>query len=90
VVYFQAGGGTRLNLYERPHSTAEHSAATCLVENFAEVMPDLRSRGVSFEEYDMPNLKMENGVYSDQSGFKALCFKDPDGNIVGLEQLPNG
>jgi catechol 2,3-dioxygenase-like lactoylglutathione lyase family enzyme len=88
-VYFQAGGGTMLNLYERPHSTAEHSVATFLVENLADVMSDLRSRGISFEEYDMRDLKTENGVYSDQSGFKASWFKDPDGNILGLEQLPS-
>lgn len=89
-VYFQAGGGTMLNLYERPHSTAEHSVATFLVENLEEVMSDLRSRGVSFEEYDLPDLKTENGVYNDQSGFKASWFKDLDGNILGLELLPSG
>ncbi len=89
-VYYQAGGGTMLNLYERQHTTAEHSVATFLVENLEDVMSDLRSRGVSFEEYDLPDLKTENGVYSDQTGFKVSWFKDPDGNILGIEQLPNG
>ncbi|MBC7919495.1 MAG: VOC family protein [Ferruginibacter sp.] len=88
-VYYQAGGGTMLNLYERQHSTAEYSVATFLVENLDEVMSDLRSRSVSFEEYDMPDLKTENGVYSDQTGFKVSWFKDPDGNIIGIEQLPS-
>jgi catechol 2,3-dioxygenase-like lactoylglutathione lyase family enzyme len=87
-VYFQAGEGTMLNLYERQHATAEHAVATFLVENIEEVMSDLRSRGISFEEYDMPDLKTENGVYSDQSGFKASWFKDLDGNILAIEQLP--
>jgi catechol 2,3-dioxygenase-like lactoylglutathione lyase family enzyme len=88
-VYYQAGGGTMLNLYERQHTTAENSVATFLVENLDEVMSDLRSRGISFEEYDLPDLKTENGVYSDQTGFKVSWFKDLDGNILGIEQLPS-
>ncbi len=52
-------------------------------------MSALRDRGVSFEEYDLLDLKTENGVFSDGSGFKAAWLKDPDGNILGLEQLPD-
>jgi catechol 2,3-dioxygenase-like lactoylglutathione lyase family enzyme len=87
-VYYKAGGGTMLNLYERPQSAAEHTVATFLVENLDKVMSDLRKRGVSFEDYDEPDLKTENGVYSDDTGFKVAWFKDPDGNTLGLEQLP--
>jgi hypothetical protein len=51
-------------------------------------MAELRDRGVSFEESDLPGLKTENGIYSDeQSGFKGSWVKDPDGNIVGLTQI---
>ena len=88
-VYYRAGGGTVLNLYERQHTTAENSVATFLVENLDEVMSDLRNRGISFEEYDLPDLRTKNGVYSDQTGFKVSWFKDPDGNILGIEQLPS-
>ncbi len=88
-VYYQAGGGTMLNLYERSQMAAEHSAATFLVENLEEVMSKLRSRGIIFEEYEMPDLKTENGIYSDETGFQVAWFKDPDGNILSLEQLPN-
>ena len=77
-----------LNLYERQHSTPESSVATFLVENLNDVMSDLRNRDTSFEEYDLPDLKTEGGVYSDETGFKVGWFKDPDGNIIGIEQLP--
>jgi catechol 2,3-dioxygenase-like lactoylglutathione lyase family enzyme len=87
-VYFVAGSGTMLNLYERQHSTPESSVATFLVENLDDVMSDLRKRGISFEEYDLPDLKTKGGVYSDETGFKVAWFKDPDGNIIGIEQLP--
>lgn len=86
-VYYQAGGGTMLNLYERPHATADHAVATFIVENLEAVMADLRRRGVSFEEYDLPDLKTEHGVFSDESGFKAAWLKDPDGDTVAIEQL---
>jgi catechol 2,3-dioxygenase-like lactoylglutathione lyase family enzyme len=88
-VYFLAGAGTMLNLYEREHSTPESSVATFLVENLDEVMSNLRNRGIAFEEYDMPDLKTKGGVYSDETGFKVAWFKDPDGNIIGIEQLPS-
>jgi catechol 2,3-dioxygenase-like lactoylglutathione lyase family enzyme len=88
-VYFLAGSGTMLNLYEREHSTPESSVATFLVENLDDVMSDLRNRGISFEEYDISDLKTKGGVYSDETGFKVAWFKDPDGNIIGIEQLPS-
>ena len=50
---------------------------------------DLRNRGISFEEYDIPDLKTNGGVYSDETDFKVTWFKDPDGNIIGIEQLPS-
>jgi hypothetical protein len=60
-----------------------------LVEDLEEEMSELRNRGVSFEEYDLPNLKTQNGVYSDSSGFRGSWVKDPDGNILGLTQALN-
>lgn len=35
----------------------------------------------------MPGLKTENGVFSGEDGFKAAWVKDPEGNILSLEQL---
>lgn len=87
-VYFKASGGTMLNLYVREHSAVEYTVATFLVDDIERAMSQLRSRGVVFEEYDEPDLKTEHGVFSDDTGFKASWFKDPDANILGLEQLP--
>jgi hypothetical protein len=52
-------------------------------------MSELRRRGVSFEEYDLPHLKTDNGVYTDERrGVKGSWARDPDGNILALTQLP--
>lgn len=59
-----------LNLFERPHTTSDQTVATFLVENIENLMSDLRSRGVAFEEYDKPDLKTKHGLFSDGKGFK--------------------
>lgn len=51
-VLFVAGGGTKLFLYQRGPSTADHTLASFNVSDIEAVMADLKSRGVTFEEYD--------------------------------------
>jgi catechol 2,3-dioxygenase-like lactoylglutathione lyase family enzyme len=90
-VFFTGGGGTLLRLYERPplRTPVEHTVAAFLVHDLDEEMSQLRQRGVSFEEYDLPHLKTTNGVYADQRrGVRGAWLKDPDGNIIALTELP--
>lgn len=84
-VLFVAGAGTKLFLYQRGPSTADHTLASFNVTNIETTMADLRSKGVTFEEYDMGEIKTVNGVAS-MGTTKAAWFKDPDGNILGLDQ----
>ena len=87
-VFYTAGAGTMFRVYERPPSTAGHTVAVFLVEDLEQEMSELRNRGVSFEEYDLPGLKTVSGIYSDeQSGFRGSWLKDPDGNILGFTQI---
>ena len=44
---------------------------------------DLKARGIAFEKYDMPGMKVEGDIYSAGS-LKNAWFKDPDGNIHAL------
>ncbi len=46
---------------------------------------ELRSRGVTFEQYDMPGMKTVNGIAT-AGGAKAPWFKDTEGNILALIQ----
>jgi catechol 2,3-dioxygenase-like lactoylglutathione lyase family enzyme len=53
----------------------------------------LRSRGVLFEEYDMPGLKTRDGVARIQgnypskgSGEYGAWFRDSEGNLLGIGQ----
>ena len=48
-------------------------------------MADLRSRGVTFEDYDFGDAKTVEGLLVDSDGTTNAWFKDPDGNILGLQ-----
>jgi hypothetical protein len=43
----------------------------------------LRNRGVRFEEYDLPEVKTEDGV-STTGELREAWFRDPDGNILRI------
>jgi hypothetical protein len=43
------------------------------------------SRGVRFEDYDLPEFKTEGGIAT-SGDFQAAWFRDPDGNILSLQE----
>ena len=46
---------------------------------------ELRSRGVTFEQYDMPGFTSdENGLVDLGEGARGCWFKDPAGNLLAL------
>lgn len=83
---FDVGEGARLVLVERPdHEPADFTLASFEVADIREAMEDLRSRGVEFEEYDLPDLKTEEGIARFE-GELAAWFRDPDGNFLCLHE----
>jgi catechol 2,3-dioxygenase-like lactoylglutathione lyase family enzyme len=84
AVLYDCGGGTNLLVYER--ATAGDSEATCAsfrVDDVPATVERLRGNGVVFEDYDMGEIKTEDGIAS-VGEFKAAWFKDPDGNILAI------
>jgi catechol 2,3-dioxygenase-like lactoylglutathione lyase family enzyme len=80
-------GQTEFAIYESVG--AGQSRATLMafeVDDIDATVKDMQSRGVTFEEYDMPNLKTQNGIAT-TGDEKAAWFKDPDGNILAVSQL---
>jgi hypothetical protein len=47
------------------------------------IVKSLKSKGITFEHYDMPGLSLEGDIHVG-SGMKVAWFKDPDGNILNL------
>jgi len=83
---FQAGRG---EVFVYPSQFAGTSQATVFgleVEDVRAAVADLRSRGVTFEQYDMPGLKTDEDGLAELGGELGAWFKDPDGNIVSIAQ----
>ncbi|MDX8498295.1 VOC family protein [Mesorhizobium captivum] len=83
IVY--KSGDTVVNVYHSQYAgTNKATAATWAVGDQIEpIVKALRSKGVTFEHYDMPGLSLEGDIHVG-SGMKVAWFKDPDGNILNL------
>ena len=57
-------GDSRFGLYPNQEAagSAQHTLGSFIVEDIEATVTELRSRGVTFEEYDMQGLKTENGI----------------------------
>ena len=85
-VTYQFGDHTACFLYPTPNAgTSRASQAFWQVDDIEREVADLKSRGVTFEEYDMPGLKTHNGIATG-GGAKSAWFKDPEGNILAVVQ----
>jgi catechol 2,3-dioxygenase-like lactoylglutathione lyase family enzyme len=67
--------------------TARNTAAGFTVKGIESVMDDLRSRGVTFLEYDYGEMgKTQDGLMT-MGNVKAAWFNDSEGNIIELSQV---
>ena len=80
-----ATGSSKLVVYRSQFAgTNQATAVTWNVgDQIDSVARDLKSKGVTFEHYDMPMMKHEGDVHV-AGGTRAAWFKDPDGNIHSL------
>ena len=89
-VIYEFDGGTACFLYPTPNAgTSKASQAFWQVDDVEREVAELRSRGVTFEEYDMPGLKTRNGIATG-GGAKTAWFKDTEGNIFAVVQTLAG
>jgi catechol 2,3-dioxygenase-like lactoylglutathione lyase family enzyme len=85
---YACGGDTSLHVYVSPaHAgTATSTIATWSVSDLEQIVDELMSRGVTFEQYDDGSLETdEKGIHTLDNG-KVAWFKDPDGNTFAIEQ----
>ncbi|HSX18277.1 MAG TPA: VOC family protein [Candidatus Saccharimonadales bacterium] len=88
------GGGGNLyksgdsNVLVYPSQFAGTNKATAaswgVGDDLEKIVADLKSKGVTFEQYDnIPGAKREGEIHT-FGDMKAAWFKDPDGNILNL------
>jgi predicted enzyme related to lactoylglutathione lyase len=79
-------GGTEVFMYPTPNAgTSKASQAFWQVHDVEAEVADLKSRGVVFEEYNMPGMTMKNSIVT-AGGAKTAWFKDTEGNILAISQ----
>jgi predicted enzyme related to lactoylglutathione lyase len=84
-VQYLTGDGTEFWIYPSQFAgTNQATAMGWMAKDLSSEMEELRSRGVTFEEYDIPNVKTVQGVAEFEPGERAAWFKDSEGNILAL------
>ena len=77
-------GDSQINVYRSQFAgTNKATALTWEVEDVDAEVRALKAKGVTFEHYDLPGLKLEGDVHV-AGPVKVAWFKDPDGNILNL------
>lgn len=82
-VTYQSGDG---QLFVYSSTTAGTGRATCAawqVEDLEGVIEALKSRGITFEHYDIEGA-VTRGDITVMGSKEAAWFKDPDGNILSI------
>jgi catechol 2,3-dioxygenase-like lactoylglutathione lyase family enzyme len=83
---FRCGNGALLALFPKAEGTkAEHTAVSFEVDDIAESIAALKSRGVTFHDYDLPGFRTVDHVCVLGSE-KAAWFSDPEGNILCIHE----
>jgi catechol 2,3-dioxygenase-like lactoylglutathione lyase family enzyme len=83
-VVYEFAAGTACFLYPTPNAgTSAASQAFWQVADVEREVAELKAKGVTFEEYDMPGMK--DGIAT-AGGAKAAWFKDSEGNILAIVQ----
>ena len=83
LVVFQSGHSS-INVYRSDYAgTNKATAVTWTVDNVEDEVTALRNKGVVFEHYDMPGMRLEGDVHVG-GNMRVAWFKDPDGNILNV------
>ena len=78
-------GQTSLTVYRSEFAgTNKANAVTWDMQgDLEDTVASLRSKGVTFEQYDIPRMTWRDGIH-EAGDTKLVWFKDPDGNILHL------
>ena len=73
--------------------SGDHTQMGWEVDDIDATVAELRSRGVVFEEYDLPEFTTVDGIAeiegnypSKGTGERAVWFRDSEGNLLGIGQ----
>jgi catechol 2,3-dioxygenase-like lactoylglutathione lyase family enzyme len=81
-------GDSYFSLYPTEFAgTAQHTLGAFVVRDVGAAVAELRGKGVTFEDYDLPGVKTVDGI-AELGGTRGAWVKDPEGNILSVVELP--
>jgi catechol 2,3-dioxygenase-like lactoylglutathione lyase family enzyme len=84
VIVFKSGISTVYVYQSQYAGTNQATAITWVVgEDIEDVVRALKAKGITFEHYNMPDMKREGDIHV-AGNMKVAWFKDPDGNILSI------
>lgn len=90
---YRCGVGSFALFQSAGTAAGTHTQMGWEVADIAATVAALRSRGVVFEEYDLPGLKTRDGIALIQGNYPSkgtgeygAWFKDSEGNLLGIGQ----
>lgn len=87
-VRYPCGGGTAIHVYPSPGNAGKSTAtlAGFEVDDIEKTVDELAANGVAFEHYDMDPIRTDEKGVARLGDAKSAWFKDPDGNILSINQ----
>lgn len=78
-------GSSMINVYRSEYAGTNQATAVTwdIGDDLEDTVRDLKAKGVSFEHYEMPGMRLEGDVHV-ADNMKVAWFKDPDGNILNI------
>ncbi len=84
---FECADGTGVLVFPSSgQASGNHTQLAFMCEDVMTEIDTLRSRGVTFEEFDMPDVEWDNGVAT-MDGFRGAWFRDPEGNLLSVGEV---
>jgi predicted enzyme related to lactoylglutathione lyase len=88
LIYAMGDGG--FMLYESAFAgTNQATAAAIGVASLDAAIAELRSAGVTLEDVEIDEMSTADGVMTFPDGQRMAWFKDCEGNILGIGELPS-
>lgn len=81
-------GGSSIVVYRSDFAGTNRATSVTwgVGKDFDAIVAALQKRGVPFEQYDLPGMTRSGDVHR-AGDFKAAWFRDPDGNILHVNNM---
>ncbi|MDQ1744228.1 MAG: hypothetical protein QOE23_2567 [Pseudonocardiales bacterium] len=91
MLVYRTAGGAVFSIYQTEYAgQAGHTIAQWHVSDVDAEVRELKQKGVTFEQYDMPGVQWQDNVASLAGMGKAAWFTDSEGNILCIDDgLPD-